>query len=174
MTLLAIDLDADSAIAYLQGLAGRLDDTRPLLLEIGEEVMDSTKRRFATGTAPDGTAWAPNTETTILMYLAGRGGVYGKDGRLTKKGAGAVMGKKPLIGETGNLASTIDYQLDGDSAVLIGTPEIYGGVQQFGADRGSLGGGAPWGDIQARPFLGLSGDDERVILDLVEGYLDGE
>jgi phage virion morphogenesis protein len=173
MALLTIDYDDRDAAAYLAGLVGRLSDLRPLMLEIGAEVQDSTQRRFATSTGPDGERWAPNTETTILMYLAGRGGVYGKkDGKLTKKGAGTVMGKKPLVAE-GNLAGTIDYQLDGDSAVMIGTPTIYGGVQQFGADAGSLGGGAPWGDIPARPFLGLSDADERTILDLVGSYLEG-
>lgn len=173
MTMLTIDHDADLAVAYLGGLVGRLDNPRPLMLEIGEEMQDSTQRRFGTSTGPDGQRWAPNTETTILMYLEGRGGVYGKgDGKLTKKGAGVVMGKKPLVAE-GNLAAGIDYQLDGDRAVLVGTPAIYGGVQQFGAEQGSLGGGAPWGDIPARPFLGVSDADERTILDLVQRYLEG-
>lgn len=175
MAMLTIDVDDGEAMTYLRQFIDRIENPRSLMLEIGEEIADSTMRRFATSTGPDGERWAPNTETTILRYLEGSGGVYGKkDGRLTRKGAGVVMGKKPLIGETRNLSSTIDYQLDGDLSVMVGTPAIYGAVQQFGAERGSLGGGSPWGDIPARPFLGLSDEDEQTILDLVASYLSPE
>ncbi len=159
MSLLVIDYNDRVVQGYLGRVQARLGDVRPLLLEIGEELQDSTLRRFGTSTGPDGEAWAPNTEATIERYLAGKG----------KKATAA--GKKPLIGASGNLSTTIDFQLDGDSAVLIGSPWPYAAPQQFGADKGSLGPNAPWGDIPARPFLGVSDDDARTILDLVDDYL---
>lgn len=68
------------------------------------------------------------------------------------------MSKKPLIGESGALSGQIFYRLVGNS-LEIGSSMEYSAVQQFGAREGSLGGGAPWGDIPARPFLGVSADD---------------
>ena len=56
--------------------------------------------------------------------------------------------------------------------VLTGSPLVYAGTQQFGAEEGSFGSASggrpiPWGDIPAREFLGLSdadGDEIEVIL----------
>ena len=57
---------------------------------------------------------------------------------------------------------------------------MYAAVQQFGARAGSLWSGkdrrgrnakAPWGDIPARPYLGLSAKDERNIMEIVRDYL---
>jgi len=166
-----IDVDT-SDLAGLDDLVDRLEHPGILLQEIGEELVDSTDRRFETSTAPDGTRWAPNSETTILQYLEGKSGAIGKTGRLTKKGAGAVMAKRPLIGETRNLSTTISYQVvDGGRTLLVGSPQKYAAVQHFGADKGSLGRNAPWGDIPARPIFGISPEDERTILELIEGYL---
>jgi phage virion morphogenesis protein len=156
--MLTIDFNDREIQTYLGRVAGRLENPRELLAEIGDELTDSTMRRFGTSTGPDGERWAPNTETTLALYLDGRG-----------KSASAST-KKPLVAD-GNLASTIAWQLDGADAVLIGSPQKYAGVQQEGATKGSLGGGAPWGDIPARPFLGVSDDDARTILDLVDDYL---
>lgn len=130
---------------------------------------ESTKRRFDTSTGPDGEPWAPNTETTILHYLGVYKGSYRKDGKLSSKGSERAIGKKPLIGETRSLMSTIYYQLVGNSAVEIGSPMEYAGMQQFGGARSQY----PhlWGDIPARPFLVISQNDEAAILDIVEGYL---
>ncbi len=55
----------------------------------------------------------------------------------------------------------------------IGSPSIYAGTHQFGAAKGAFGStskGAPipWGDIPARPFLGLSDADEADIRDLID------
>ena len=64
----------------------------------------------------------------------------------------------------------------GRDQVEVGSPLIYAGTHQFGAARGAFGstsGGAPipWGDIPARPFLGLSDDDEFEITELVASHL---
>lgn len=174
MALLEVTLDDRSVLDALQALARRTGDLSSPLREIGETLTESAKQRFAVSVGPDGARWAPNTELTILRYLDGRAGAFGKkDGRLTKKGASLATGKKPLVAE-GNLASTITYQvIDGGRTLLVGSPQKYAAVQQFGAARGSLGKGAPWGDIPARPFLGVSDEDRRNIVEIVRGYLTG-
>lgn len=145
---------------------------RPVLEQIGEILVDSTKRRFASSTGPDGQRWAPNTETTILRYLGVYKGSFGKrDGRLTKKGAERASSKRPLIGETGSLSSQISYDVDGSGTLFVGSSMIYAAAQQFGAKKRKFQGKAPWGDIPARPFLGISDQDRANILDTISDYL---
>ncbi|HQS99511.1 MAG: hypothetical protein B7Y26_04575 [Hydrogenophilales bacterium 16-64-46] len=125
MALLQIDIDDRAVLDVLAKLAKRAGNLAPALTQIGEELRDSTQRRFATGTGPDGQRWAPNSQTTLLRYLGSKdrpGGLFGKrDGKLTKKGVGAALGKKPLV-DSGTLASTINYQLaDGGRTLLVGS-----------------------------------------------------
>jgi phage gpG-like protein len=42
---------------------------------------------------------------------------------------------------------------------------------QFGAAKGSLGSGAPWGNIPARAFLGVSDEDRAKIHETIEEWL---
>ena len=155
--------------AALQRLRARTDNLAPALKAIGEDLVESTKQRFATATAPDGTPWAPNTETTILKYLGLTGGNYNKDGKLSKKGAGRVTGKKPLTGETGALGGQIHYQVAGN-VLEVGSSMEYAAMQQFGGRKSEF----PnlWGDIPARPFLGLSAGDIAGIETTIADYLD--
>ena len=178
-----ITLTNRSGLDYLQGFVDRARNMRPVLLEIGEDLAESTKKRFASATAPDGTAWAPNSALTMQRYSANF--ARKKDGEFTKKSAAKIAGKKPLTGETGALASTINYQVgaNGD-AVSIGSPMIYAATQQYGAKSGEFGFGIyqtrngsfpiPWGDIPARPFLGVSEADRNQVISLVQSYLKGE
>lgn len=173
-----VELEVDSAKAT--ALLSRLEraglNPRPVLLAIGERLAESTTERFQTGRAPDGARWAPNAMSTLQSYLSRFASSYSKDGSLSSKGVGRVMGKKPLIGESRSLSTTINYRAAGDNAVEIGSPMEYAAVQQFGAKKGSFGTtrrGAPipWGDIPARPFLGVSNEDWVEIEQMVEDYL---
>lgn len=150
--MITITLDARNVLDALQQLSARTTDLRPALIEIGEKLASSTMARFASGTAPDGTPWQPNSPVTIRRYeLAGQ------------------SGKKPLVGATRNLGTGISWQLRGNDAVEVGSAEPYAAMQQFGGSKAAW----PhlWGDIPARPYLGLSVEDERDILDIVAGYL---
>ncbi|MDP2794728.1 MAG: transposase [Sulfurisoma sp.] len=60
----------------------------------------------------------------------------------------------------------------GLSALAIGSNRLYAGVQQFGASRHQFG-RAPWGDIPARPFLGISAGDKADTLETVADFLAG-
>lgn len=169
MSLIEITYDDREVLAVLKELQARAADLEPALLEIGEDLVPRWKRRFDTSTGPDGRRWLPNTQTSIIRYLEGQSGSFGKRGKITKKGAARAMAKRPLVQE-GYLRDTLEYQLDGDT-LLIGSPQKYAAVQQFGAERGSLGKGAPWGDIPARPFLGVSDEDRATILQTLTDYL---
>ncbi len=45
-----------------------MSDMTPCMQEIGEFLTASTKDRFATGAAPDGTLWASKPEVTKEAY----------------------------------------------------------------------------------------------------------
>ncbi len=160
--------------ALQEGLAEKLrklEHPRPLLLMIGEYLSETTRQRFVTSTAPDGSRWAPNSRTTLERYVGSKGGYSNKTGKINKKGQAAAIGKKPLVGATRFLGYQIIYQAN-DTMLEIGSNRIQAAVQQFGAAKGSLGGGAPWGDIPARPFLGVSAEDRAAILEMVGDYLE--
>lgn len=174
-----VELIDRSALDSLRGFLHRARHLRPVLLEIGEEMAESTKRRFDTATDPDGTAWAPNSASTLARYSANF--ARKKDGGLTKRSAAKLAGKKPGTGETRMLATTINYQVPSDTSVTIGSPMVYAGTFHYGAKSGEFGFGMyasrsgsfpiPWGEIPARRFLGASEADKANIVRLVHSYL---
>ncbi|TWC35058.1 phage virion morphogenesis protein [Pseudomonas sp. SJZ079] len=67
-----------------------------------------------------------------------------------------------LLQGTGHLQDSITYQVEGDS-VLVGSPLVYAATHQFGdPDRG----------IEARPYLGLEGEDHEDVVGMIEDYLE--
>ncbi len=165
--MINVEVDNRTVLAALQQLAGRIDNLAPALSEIGERLMESTQARFNTSTGPDGQRWAPNTQATILGYLGRKSGSYTKKtGKLSAKGAGYAMNKKPLVA-SGLLQDSIHWQLI-PGGVAIGTDRFAdawdagAAVHQFGSLNGK---------IPARPFLGVSDEDERTILEIVGNYL---
>lgn len=169
--MITIQVTDREVLDMLGELHRRCDDLQPAMKEIGEDIVASTKRRFADGVDPDGNEWKANsTETTIPFYLAAFGGSYKKDGTLSKTGAARSGAKKPLIGQTKALGTTINYQLDGNSGVRIGSPMVYAAMQQFGGIT-SPNSMIPGKTIPARPFLGISEADKANILDIIGSYL---
>ena len=129
---------------------------KPLLTSIGNEMVTSVSRRFETGTAPDGSRWPES----LRARLTG-GQTLIKSGRL-----------RDSIAETGP-------QLTARS-VEVGTNVVYAAIHQFGgvirarrakALRVPGIGFRKSVTIPARPYLGLSDTDARVIQDLTEDWL---
>ena len=176
--MIRIEIDDREVRQALAELQRRVGDMTPAMREIGDVLAQSTIDRFKASTAPDGSRWAPNSPATILSYLQGKSGAFSKrDGRLTKKGAAVVMKKKPLIGETKSLSSKFSHRADRASVEVFSTVK-YAATHQIGAKKGEYGRtrrGAPipWGDIPARPFMGLSESDKRSVLEIIEEHLAG-
>jgi phage virion morphogenesis protein len=157
-----IELKSDATEAALARLQAALDDPFPLMQDLGELLTRSTKKRFAEGVSPDGVRWAPKSQTTLE-----RSGI-----RTSNR-----VDIRPLFGPSGALNSTISPE-PSRTEVLIGSALIYAAVQHFGAARGAFGrmsngSPIPWGNIPARPFLGVSAEDEVDIAATVEDYLTG-
>lgn len=148
-----IIVENDEITPALERLSAALGDMLPVMQDLGEYFVDSTTKRFPTGRAPDGSVWAPKSPVTI----AARGG------RRTNR-----LDTRPLFGPSGALSSTIAYEAFPDR-VEWGSPMVYAAMQHFGGSKSAF----PhlWGDIPARPFLGVSAEDEVQILDIIGDWL---
>ena len=192
---LTVRLDSAPVLARLQEIARRVDDLSPAMRGIGELVAESTKERFASSTGPDGQRWKPMAQATVLARLAKISGQYAaytnlktrkegrtrvgdkkgyfdKGGKIAGQGTLAVANMRPLV-DTGMLQDTIRYQLTpGGNGVEIGTNR-FSNTDEDGWEGGAAVHqfGSRDGNIPARPFLGLSANDEREILDVLDRFL---
>jgi len=156
-----LEIENDQITPALAGVGAALGNPLSLFQDLGEYLVKSTTDRFPTGRAPDGSVWAPKSPTTLAAYGA----------RKTNR-----LDRRPLFGPSGALSSTISYEAFGDR-VEWGSPMIYAAVQQFGAAKGAFGrtsrnGPIPWGNIPARPFAGISAEDEPLMLDIVAEWFE--
>lgn len=149
-----ITIDDREVKSELGKLARTGADLRPALTEIGQALVESTLLRFKDSKAPDGGTWTPLSPVTIALRRRGS--------------------SKPLL-DTGRLRSSITKAVSAHD-VVVGTNVRYAGTQHFGASKGQYGRtrrGAPipWGNVPARPFLGMSSGDRNEILAILRDRL---
>ncbi|MBB4302350.1 phage gpG-like protein [Rhodobium orientis] len=126
---------------------------------IGRLVQEQTRRRITSEkTSPDGAAWKENYART------------------------------PILEQSGALADSIDYAVDG-SSVMIGSGLVYAAIHQFGGVIKPRYGDALkfWFQVganvdfviakqvtmPARPYLGVSEDNKAEILEAVTDWIGG-
>lgn len=107
-----IEIRADDAELRrgLQRLEAKLGDLTPFFRDIGEALLNSTRERFRSQSAPDGTPWA----------------ALSPDYRAHKKKNAAL-----ILTLNGYLRGTLNYKAEKDR-LRLGTPLIYGATHQFG------------------------------------------
>jgi phage virion morphogenesis protein len=125
--------------------------------EIGEYLVSSTKERFKTQTAPDGTPWPESIRART------EGGVTLRD--------------------TSTLYGSINYHARPDR-VEVGTNNKTAAVHQYGATIRPKRArylqfkiGRRWArkakvEIPARPFLGISDDDQEAINEIIRDHVE--
>jgi len=148
---------------------------------LGEYLQSSTQDRFKTQSAPDGTPWRP------LQPRYARRKKYAKDKILTLDGY---------------LGSGIHYQVTGDAEVEVGSNSKYAAIHQFGGTiekparqatvryRSEAGRilfaskkelqaterqvtiPAHQVEMPARPFLGISAEDDQRIREIITGWVE--
>jgi phage virion morphogenesis protein len=168
--MFTVEIKDEAVTAALTGASTALGDTTDLMRDIGKILVESTIDRFKIGTAPDGSKWAAKSQTTLERYGSR------KSNRVDVR---------PLFGPSGRLSSQIFSDASNDQ-VEIGSSAIYAAAMHFGAAKGSFGaysgtdkngraysGSSPWGNIPARPFLGISPTDGEFILEQIADYLSG-
>ena len=152
-----VEINDDQVNTAMTRLSYNLSDNSELMQELGEILVASAQDRMTEGVQPDGQPFAPRSQTTIDRYHALQRS-YGK----------------PLT-QSGDLRLGLFYQ-HGTDHVEYGSNAIQAAVMQFGARKGAFGTGArgqsiPWGDIPARPYIGLSEDDRTAIVEVTEEWL---
>ena len=147
---MAVDVEFEWDDRQFQAMCSRLIDRgqnlRPLMLEINEMLLDSTRERFSTKTAPDGTAWKPLKPST-LARKKGKGSLLVFDGYL----------RDLLRGEVGDNFSEIRSAL------------AYSALHQLGGTSDMAPGPAA---VEERPYMGLSDQDIAALLDLAGQHVD--
>lgn len=150
MAGMRLDYEIDDARVKraLGELIERGRDAQAAFAAIGEDLDRSHRDRFDQQVSPDGQPWAPLSD--------------------------AYRERKPrrqdeILVLNGHLRDTLRYDA-GPDYLEFGTDRVYGAMMHFGGTQAEF----PhlWGDIPARPWLGLSDDDEaqavRTLLDYLE------
>lgn len=166
--------------ALREMLARQTQPPTELLSQLGEYLLRSTQDRFKTQMAPDGTPW----------QALSPGYKKRKDRHRDK-----------VLTLNGTLRNGIRYQLLGDKAVEVGTNALQGAIHQFGGVIGQLAQSrkmrfqskagrvlfasssnpnakerwvtrsAYGAKMPARPFLGISAEDDHEIRDIVQHWI---
>lgn len=149
-----IEVDKQDVLYALQQAQLYVRDLTPLMKEIEGILVDAAQRAFKEEQDPEtGVPWAALSPVTIA-----------------RRGSGATK-----LQDTSNLVQSISSNHDATSAT-VGVSEKYGITHQLGTKKGEYlkatdGGPVPWGDIPARPFLGIGKSDQNEILDAVSRYI---
>ena len=166
-------------IKGLEKLAKNSIDTRPLMLEIAEDMKTKVDFRFRQTKNPTGEAWAPLSPVTIARRRGGS--------------------SKPL-NDTGELKASITSKATRTTAI-VGTNKEYAAYQNFAVKKGELGTtevietvrehtrrrrgrtenvkqhtrkrkvSSPWGDKPAREFIGFSNNQKIAYTATIRKYL---
>jgi phage virion morphogenesis protein len=155
---LAIDGKSET-LGSLGAMLGRIRNQRGMWDNIGASLVVSTQHRFETGTDPEGSPWPQSIRARL-------------------------GGGKTLI-ESARLLQSQTH-IASDTGVEVGTNVLYAAVHQLGATIRPVAApklkfkiGDRWATksevtIPARPFLGISNDDETEIVAITEDWLAGE
>ncbi len=150
---------AEDALGVLGDAIARTDRPRKLFDLVGAYLVTSTQKRFEEGRSPEGQVW-PQSVRALLT------------------------GGKTLI-DSGRLLQSLTHNAT-DQGVEVGTNVIYAAVHQLGAtikpvtaktlsfvigDRRVF---AKQVTIPARPFLGISNEDEPEIIKIAGNWLLGD
>lgn len=139
-------------------LKKRSSNLQPAFDEIGASLLTSTQQRFEEEKDPEGEPWQKLSESYQKSVVS-----------RSKKGKKVhLRGGDHILREQGNLFRSITYLATAENAA-IGTNRIYAAIHQFGGSPDMRPGPA---GIPARPFLGLSAEDEREVHQILLDHLE--
>ena len=153
-----IEIKDQKALQALNFLARLGYDPSPVMQAIAGVLADNIEEAFQSEQSPEGEAWLRRCRI-----------------RQSNSERSPVIGQGQKLQQTGRLANSITSSFGRDYAVA-GTNVIYAATHQFGAKKGSFGSDRygrpiPWGDIPARPFLGLSSEGRREIEEIIALFI---
>lgn len=145
-----MQINVNSQLPELRDKVGEIylklgGDLTPLMRGVAAVIENSTRDRFRTKTAPDGSTWADLKPSTLKA----------------KKGRGSKMV------EYGDLMRSITSYANSTSAA-VGTDRPYAKYHQTGT-KNSDGSER----MEARPIFGISTEDRTDVLDLMNDFMEG-
>ena len=145
--------DQDVRDALNRLISQGVGDLSPVMRRIAGAMESGVEDAFQSERSPAGVPWSDLSDVT------------------TQRRKSQQRIKKLQV--TGDLAGSIHSRHDARSASA-GTNLVYAATHQFGAAKGAFGRGTyktrkgsfpiPWGNIPARPFLGLSAETQGDII----------
>lgn len=163
MATISIRVQDERARRLLQDLSRAFGAREDAMRTIGAALLSSTQQRFLDERGPDGTPWAPLQESTIRARVRRRGNRT--KGR--SKGPASTIGETlTILRDRGQLFESLTYEADADS-VTEGSNRVQAALQQLGGEDDMAPGAAA---VPARPFLGISAEDEVRIGDVLVAH----
>lgn len=177
-----LEYDAAAVLAQLNAAAGLLDDPRRMLLDMAESLLATTQQRFRTQTGPDGSQWQALTPAYQRRKRKNKGRILVLNAYLMNQLAYQVNDNELLVGS--NLPYAAIHQLGGTINVVARQRDIYFRRDKNGevgqrfvkrsrsnfAQRVTIG---PYTiTIPARPYLGISTQDEISLVEIATRYLE--
>jgi phage virion morphogenesis protein len=176
--MLNVEVDDSRSGAALAELAERLENLRVPLKDIAEYLHQSTDERFRKQVSPDGTPWAPLAASTIARKKSSQ--ILRQDGFLQDTMRHRISGNGLEFG-TDRVYGGI-HQNGGKIEQGARSQQVY-----FKHKNGEVGNrfvkkrqsnfaqwvtrGATSTEMPARPYLGLSSEDDNEIFAIVSEYL---
>ena len=148
----------------LKRLRRRLKDMTPVMDEIGDRLMLSTDRRFETGMDPQGRPWKPS-----LRARETGGRTLNLSARLRRSITRRASADEVVVGT--NVVYAAIHQFGGKTPPRVIRPRTKKALYWPGARHPVRSVRHPGSRMPARPFLGVSGADERAIGRIVDDYL---
>ncbi|MEP1330114.1 phage virion morphogenesis protein [Pseudophaeobacter sp.] len=153
-----LEYNSDTLDPLLIALLEATEDLTGFMQDAGELLVSSAQDRVLQGVQPDGSPFAPRSEATLKRYAK----------------LGLSFGAP--LNVSGDMRNHLFYNAESDS-VEYGSNAIQAAVMQFGAAKGAFGTASngssiPWGSIPARPFIGISEDDETNLALELEEWLE--
>ena len=147
---ITVDFEGAEAISrVLRRLSEAGRNLEPALADIGEHLVNSHQERWHLEQSPDGVPWAPLSPD------------YAEWKQRKRPNAGILVFDDLLRGQLAYVVSGRQLQ--------VGTNRPYGARHQFGSDGpDALGRHIT---TPARPWLGVSDDDEAIILEIIRDHL---
>lgn len=170
---ITLDIDDREVLDALNALARRGSDLRPALQEIGEQLVQSTKDRFAEQKAPDGTRWEELSPKYQARKKKNQDLILVLNGYLVDSIRYQANAEELRVGSDRKYAAAHQFGFDGEVAVpehnrLI--TQAFGRKLKFPVYQ-TVGAFSRHMDIPARPFLGISDDDRAMVLQVLQEYL---
>lgn len=138
-----VDVDSDEVRRAMGNLVLNSARLQPVFEDIGAALLTSTQQRFEDEEDPEGEEWEELAERTQKRRVSKR----------------RVRGPDHKLRVTGQLLGSLTYLAD-NSELALGSNKVYAALHQMGGTGDMPPGPAA---VPARPYLGISQDDEDEI-----------